>query len=215
MHRHQRNRAAFGRLAVVRARHQGYFLQKVGQRRLLFAFFIFFNGIYQLVQVLQAAFGLGVFAFGQVFFNGGFIARRGQDFVHYVRRGRNKHIRAPSFHQAHKFHAGAARHGRQLRHGLRGLQRAVYGKPVRLRISQQTLLRRFAQPAGGSVYHAQQAHIVIGVNQQTRITEHIFDFFAVVETDGADQPVRDLVTAEGFFKVTALRIGAVKHGNVV
>ena len=43
----------------------------------------------------------------------------------------------------HRF--GAAGHGRQVRHGLRGFQRTVHGKTVCLRISQQPLLRWFPQ----------------------------------------------------------------------
>ena len=52
------------------------------------------------------------------------------------------------------------------------------------------------------------------IGQQTQIGQNVFDFFAVVKTGSADNAMGYIAQPKRLFEHSALRIGAVKNGNL-
>ena len=77
------------------------------------------------------------------------------------------------------------------------------------------LYRGFANAALGHVDNAMSSNIVSGVDHQVQVRHYVADFRAIEEARTADKPIRHTGAHQHIFKHTALRIGAIEHGNLV
>ncbi len=72
----------------------------------------------------------------------------------------------------------------------------------------------FAETALRHAHRAAEGLVVGGIRDELEIRHQVANLAAVVEADGADEPVWHGLTTQRFLERAALRIGAIEHGDV-
>ena len=125
------------------------------------------------------------------------------------------------FHSIAKVHLQCSEgcQGRFRRFAQRGMlfdaHDGVVGRDMLLVGPVLKFTQRFrANLAVGHVDDALQAQVVIGVDQQAQVGDHVFDFFALIEFAAADDLVGDIQAHELLFQGTGLGVSAVHDGDI-
>ena len=72
-----------------------------------------------------------------------------------------------------------------------------------------------ADAAGGGVDDPQQADRIVIGGRQLQVGDGILDLSSLIKTESADDQIFAAVTAEGFFNLARLGVGAVEDGNAI
>ena len=73
--------------------------------------------------------------------------------------------------------------------------------------------RRFADTTPRKTNDTKQRFVIVSVDGQTKVTECILNFFALVERRAAIDAVRDIEFAQLPFDDTTLRVRAIEHSE--
>ena len=77
----------------------------------------------------------------------------------------------------------------------------------------QAVHQALADTARRHVYHAPQAHIVMGIDDELQVRERVLDFLALVEADAADDLVGNALAHQRVFDGSRLGVDPVEHGQ--
>ena len=213
---HQAERSALV-IRIVEGRHEGGSFEEcldgrrgVGEfgRELGFA-----RGTDQFVEVLGAGFRL-VGSFGPQALGVTAFEKDHLDDVAESAFGQQRPQAADELVELQQALARGGSHVQRVRFVFEPVQHRGERTPDPARRGRELLLGGVADAARRDIDDASQAHVVVGVHQDTQVGENILYFLAVVKARAAHQHVAHAMTHEFFLEHAGLRVGAVEDRDL-